>query len=158
MKRSPFRSTTMTAGSEVSTLFSASSNCCTPAKSNSPASATTVASSSCRVSIPSSATSVDSKCRALLRGEKGNAGREAVHEAALADRPDLAGGEEAGSRRRADLARKRVRVVTGAAEHVRTAAVAGEDQRTRGRAVKLARRPLERIAQVDVGGRSVTHV
>ncbi len=60
--------------------------------------------------------------------------REPVQEVAAADRADLAGAEEAAGRR-AERVLERQRVVVGGLEHVRAAAVAGEQQRP-GRAVR----------------------
>ena len=83
---------------------------------------------------------------------------EAVQEVAPADRPDLAGAEEAG-RGHAEGVLERGRVVVGDVEHVRAAAVAGEQQRP-GRALVAQRQRLrlQRLAQVLVGGRAVAHV
>src|SRR3954453_10302969 len=157
MKSRPLRSTSTAPGPD-SSLPSAISNRSTPARSNSPESATTVTSPSARVSISKSATALDFMPKALLRGEKRDAGGEAVDEAARADRTDLAGTEEAGGGRGPDLARERVRVVAGAAEHVGAAPVAREHERAGGWAVELTRRPLERATQVEIGRCRIVHV
>src|SRR4051794_24111589 len=157
MKSRPLRSTSTAPGPD-SSLPSAISNCSTPARSNSPESATTVTSPSARVSISNSATALDFMPKSLLRGEKRDARGEAVDEAAFSDRTDLAGAEKAGGGCGPDLTRERVRVVIGAAEHVRAAPVAREHERTGGRAVELAGRPLEGAAEVDVRRRGIAYV
>src|SRR3954447_18289410 len=157
MKSRPLRSTSTAPGPD-SSLPSAISNRSTPARSNSPESATTVSWPSCRVATAKSAIPLVCMSNPLLRGEKRDAGGEAVDEAARADRTDLAGTEEAGGGRGPDLARERVRVVAGAAEHVRAAPVAREHERPGGWAVELTRGPLERAAQVEVGRCRIAHV
>src|SRR5436190_1741995 len=90
--------------------------------------------------------------------EHGQRGREAVEEVAAADGADLAGAEEA-RRGNAQRVLDRGRIVVGQVEHVRAAAVAGEQQGAgRTRRAKGERLSPQGLAEVLVGGGPVADV
>ena len=83
------------------------------------------------------------RSRPSLAREDGERRGEPVQEVAPADRADLAGAEEAAGRD-AERVLDRDRVVVGDVEHVRAAAVAGEQQRAGGAARRRAPRSAPR--------------